>query len=308
MSRCLRRRLLAASLACPALASGAQAASAAVVVRAGVSPATVSSPATVVYSLTMVNDGDVEERFSVALIAPTYRPGRPGEGIVESNAVRALGDPSIEGPGSILGGFTRVAGLLAACSATGAGGHGYGIDGTSFDVGLPPRSTSTLRAAYEAGLPFWRDLDLRMRFAIRSRLTTGKQGTLAHDRRILSPQPAITGPVAVHMTFATTPATGLMSFAGRRPIARGKAISIVGRTVPAIARERVELRYARIAGSKVVQRGIAARVRVGSDGTFRGRWTPPRPGSYELWARYSSTRPSLVSDDTCPRLLRVRRS
>jgi hypothetical protein len=295
-------------LACLALVAAAQAAAAAVVVRAAVAPSTVSSPATLVYTLELVNDGDVAERFSVALVSPRFQPRRPGEAIAESNAIRALGDPSVEGAGSILGGFTRVAGLLPACSATGAGGHGYGIDGVSFDVGLPPRSTSTLRAAYEAGLPFWPDLDLRLRFVLGARLTTGKPGTLPGDRKVLSPQPAISGRVAVHLTFTTTPATGLASFDGRRPIARGKAISIAGRAVPAIAGERVELRWARVGSrSNVLARGRAARVRVGSDGTFRGRWTPPRPGTYELWARHASTRPELVSDDTCPRLLRVKR-
>ncbi len=306
MSSMPRRPLLVTSLACLACAAAAPAARAGVALRASVSPSTVSFPATLVYSLTMVNDGDAEERFSVALISPTYHPARAGEAIRESNAIRALGDPAVVGAGSVLGGFTRVAGLLPACSATGAGGHGYGIDGVSFDVGLPPRSTSTLNAAYEAGLPFWADLDLRMRFAIGRRLTTGRTGTLPADRRVLSPQPAISGRVAMHLTFTTTPATGLASFDGRRPIPVGKAITIVGRAVPAIAGERVELRYARVGGrSNVLARGRAARPRVAAGGTFRARWTPPRTGSYELWARYVSTRPDVLSDDTCPRLLRV---
>lgn len=297
----------APALASLALALAAPAASGAVVVRTAVSPSTVSFPATLVYGLTLVNDGDTEERFSVGLISPTYHP-RKGEAVNESNAVRALGDPSVEGPGSTLGDFTRVAGLLPACSVAGAGGHGYGIDGISFDIGLPPRSTSTVHAAYEAGLPFWSDLDLRMRFVLGARLTTGKRGTLRSDRKVLSPQPAITGRVAVHMTFATTPRSGLASFDGRRPVARGRAIAIAGRTVPAIEGERVELRWARVDGhANVLAHGRAARPRVGSGGAFRARWTPPRAGSYELWARYRSTRRELVSDDTCPRLLRVKR-
>lgn len=302
------RRLVAPAAACCALAVAASPSPGAVVLRTSVSPSTVSSPANLVYGLTMINDGDAEERFSVGLVAPSYRPVRAGDAIAESNAIRALGDPTVEGAGSMLGGFTRVSGLLRQCSVVGAGGHGYGLSGVSFDVGLPAHSTSTLSAAYEAGLPFWPDLDLRMRFALGARLTTGKRGTLPRDRKVLSPQPAITGRVAVHLTFATTPASGLTSFAGHRPIARGKAISIAGRAVPAIAGERVELRWARVNSRfEVAARGRAARVRVESDGRFRGRWTPPRPGTYELWARYASTRANLVSDDTCPRLLRVKR-
>jgi len=276
------------------------------VVRASVAPEAVSAPATLVYSLTMVNDGDAEERFSVALVSPTYKPARPGEALPESNAIRALGTPAVEGPGSLLGGFTRVAGLLPACSSTGAGGHGYGLERVSFDVGLPPRSSSTLRTSYEAGQPLWADLDLRLRFLLRRQLTTGKQGTLTRDVKVLSPQPSITGRVAVHLTFATTPASGLASFGGRRPVALGKTIAIAGRAVPAIEGERVELRWARVGGhSNVLARGRAARPRVGPGGRFRARWTPPRTGSYELWARYTSTRRDLISDDTCPRLLRI---
>jgi hypothetical protein len=254
----------------------------------------------------MVNDGGAEERFSVALVSPTYHATRAADGITESNAIRQLGDPAIEGSARLLGDYVHVAGLLAACSASGAGGHGYGLEGVSFDVGLPARSTSTLRATYTAGLPFWPDLDLRLRFVLRPRLTTGKMGTLSREVKVLAPQPAITGRVAVHVTFRTEPASSLSSFGGRRPVTRGTAVSIAGRANPPIPGQRVELRWARIGSrSNVLDRGRAARPRVGSDGTFRARWTPPRIGSYELWARYSSQGPGLVSDDTCPRLLRV---
>ncbi len=274
--------LLALALAggVPAAAMAARPAAGAVAFSASVSPQTVRSPARIVYALTMTNDGEAQERFSVALVSPVYRPARTGDAIVESNAVRQAADPAIEGSATILGGFTRVAGLLAACSAAGAGGHGYGLGGTSFDVGLPPRSTSTLRVEYQAGLAFWPDLDLRLRFLIGSRLTTGKAGTLAGDRKLLTPQPAIAGRVAVHLTFRTTPASGLASFMGKPPIARGKAVAVSGRANPAIPGQRVELRYARIGSrSDVLERGRAARPRVAKDGTFRARWTPKRPAA-----------------------------
>jgi hypothetical protein len=288
-----------------AIAAAAPAA-AGVRLSTSVLPAQASSPAKIDYALTMVNDGDTEERFSVALVSPTYRPSRAGDALAESNSIRQLEEPVIEGGGQPLGGYTHVAGLIPACSVAGAGGHGYGLGGVSLDVGLPPRSTSTLRASYEAGLPFWPDLDLRLRFVLRARLTTGKPGTLARDVKVLTPQPTITGRVAVHMTLQTTPASSLTSFLGRRPIARGKAVAISGRTSPAIPGQRVELRWARIVrGSLVAERGSAGRPRVNSRGTFRARWTPPRRGSYELWARYTKQAAGLVSDDTCPRLLRV---
>jgi hypothetical protein len=302
-----RRALPASALACVLLAVAVPAASGGVALRTSVAPATVSFPADIVYGLEMVNDGDVEERFSVALIAPTYHPSRPGDAVRESNAIRQLGTPVIEGPASVLGGYTHLAGMLPSCSVAGAGGHGYGLDDVSFDVGLPPRTTSTLRATYRAGLPFWPDLDLRLRFVLDTTLTTGKPGTLSAPRKILSPQPAITGPVAVHLTFVTTPASGLTSFDGRRPIALGKSIVISGRALPAVAGAPVQLRYARIGRrSNVLERGRAARLRVGSDGAFEGSWTPRRSGSYELWARYERGGPSILADDTCPRLLRVR--
>jgi hypothetical protein len=304
-----RRSLPPIALAGAWLAVAAPPAAAAVAFSASVAPARVSSPAALEYALTMVNDGAAEERFSVALVAPTYHPARAGDAIAESNSVRQAGDPRIEGSARFLGGFTRVAGLIPACSSTGAGGHGYGIDGVSFDVGLPARSTSILRASYEAGLPFWPDLDLRLRFVLRPRLTTGQAGTLARELKVLTPQPAISGRVAVHMTLRTTPASGLGGFAAHPAIARGKAVAIGGTAKPAIAGQRIELRWARIASSsgRIVARGSAGRPKVTSSGTFRARWTPPQAGDYELWARYVSQRSDLRSDDTCPRKLRVRR-
>ena len=167
----------------------------------------------------------------------------------------------------------------------------------SFDVGLPARSTSTLRAAYEAGLPFWQDLDLRLRFVLRTRLTTGKPGTLPADRKVLTPQPAITGPVAVHLTFATTPASGLASFAGRRPIALGTTISIAGRAVPAIAGERVELRWARI-GSPLERPGARSRrppARGLERRRFAGAGRRREPATTSCGRAIASTRPA-----SCP--------
>jgi hypothetical protein len=300
------RALPALAVTGATLAIGAQPAVADVALRASVSPASVRFPAQIDYTLTMVNNGDMQERFSVALVSPTYHASAPRDAIAESSSIREIGSPMLDGPGSILGGYTHVAGLLANCSLAGAGGHGYGLDGVSFDVGLPARSTSTLRATYEAGLPFWPDLDLRLRFVLRPRLTTGWRGTLTRSREVVAPQPAITGPVAAHITFRTQPASGLLSDGAHPPVARGQSILITGRMDPAVRGARVELRYARIGSrSTVIERGRAARLRTDARGRFRGRWTPPHAGSYELWARYESRRPDVLTDDTCPRLLRV---
>jgi hypothetical protein len=301
-----RRPLRALLPAVVLLLAGAQPAAAGLALSTTVTPQTVRSPAKIAYGLKMVNDGDAQERFSVALVSPTYRAPF-GEALAESNAIRQLGNAVIDGPATLLGGFTHVAGLLPVCSSVGAGGHGYGLESVSFDVGVPPRSTSTLRATYEAGLALWPDLDLRLRFVLGARLTTGRPGTLAAARKVLSPQPAIAGRVAMHLTFSTSPASGLASFDGRRPIARGTPVAIAGRANPALPGERIELRWARVDGAgKVLRRGRAARPRIGAGGRFRARWTPPGPGSYELWARYDSHRRDVVSDDTCPRLLRVK--
>lgn len=289
------------------LLAGGQPAAAALTLTTTVAPATVTSPAKIVYGLVMVNDGDAQERFSLALVAPTYHAPF-GIALPESNAIDQIANAVIDGPATRLGGVTHVAGLLAPCSSVGAGGHGYGLEGVSFDVGVPPRSTSTLRATYEAGLPLWPDLDLRLRFVLGTRLTTGRAGTLRVARKVLSPQPAIAGRVAMHLTFRTSPASGLASFDGRPPIARGTPVVVAGRANPALPGERVELLWARVDGrSKVLARGSAGRPRIAAGGAFDARWTPPGPGSYELWARYRSRRPGVVSDDTCPRLVRVKR-
>ena len=300
--------VLAPALAGLVLALAAQPAAGDVVFRASVTPTTVSSPAKLTYGLTMVNRGDAEERFSVALISPTYHPSPSRLGASESGSVNRTGMPEIEGPARVLGGYVYVAGLLASCSVAGEGDHGYGLDGMSFDVGLPARSTSVLRVAYEAGLPFWPDLDLRLRFLLGPQLTTGAAGTLETRRKVLTPQPAITGNVAVHLTFATSPATGVSGYDAHPPLALGEHLAIVGAAKPAIVGQRVELRYARIGTqANVLERGRAARPKVDARGRFRARWTPKRPGSYELWARYVSQQRGLLSDDTCPRLVRVTR-
>jgi hypothetical protein len=276
--------------------------------RASVTPTAVSSPARLTYSLTMVNDGGTEERFSVALVSPTYHATPARTGASESGSVHRTGMPEIEGPARVLGGYVYVAGLLPSCSVAGVGDHGYGLDGMSFDVGLPARSTSVLRIAYEAGLPFWPDLDLRLRFLLGPQLTTGEAGTLATRRKVVTPQPAIIGNVAVHLTFSTSPATGVGGYDAHPPLELGKRLAIVGDTKPVIAGQRVELRYARVGTrANVLERGRVARPKVDARGRFRARWTPKRPGSYELWARYVSRQRGLLSDDTCPRLVRVTR-
>jgi hypothetical protein len=278
--------------------------------RASVAPAVVSAPARIEYALTMVNDGDGDERFSVFVVPPVYGLSRPTatDGFGEGASIRPVGLPRIEGPGTIAS--ERIASVTVPktrCSVSGAGGHGYQGRFRSFDVTLPSRTTSTLRATYATDLPLWRDLDLRLRFELGTELTTGARGTLPRARVLVSPQPAIAGRVAVHLTLRTTPLSGSRSFAAARPIARGRRVEVAGRADPPIPGERVQLRFARIGRSgRVAELGRAGRAGVDAKGAFRASWLPPRRGDYELWARYDSRLPDIVSDDTCPRLLRIR--
>lgn len=198
---------------------------------------------------------------------------------------------------------------LASCSATGVGDHGGGLTSESFGIDLPPHSTSTVHAPFRTNAPLWPDLDLRLRFAIHTKLLTGLLGTLTSPRTIVSPQPHVIGPVGVHMTFRTRPRSGVGGFAAIPSVAPGRRITIAGRTNPAIPGQRVELRYARIvrASGHIADRGRIARPRVRLKGRFRAHWVPPHSGRYELWAVYKRQRAGLVSDDTCPRRLYVRR-
>lgn len=305
------RRALAAALAGLGVALATQTAHGQTSFSASVTPDTVSSPAQLEYALTMVNSGDTDERYAVAVIAPHYRPARRGDGAAETQSIVALDYPTIDGPASFARHLSTTVAELPVCSiARDVRAHGYGINGLQFGVILPPRSASMLRARYRAGLPFWPDLDLRLRFRLKH---LAQSGVVDRTLVVASPQPAITGRVAVHITFRTTPKSARVAFEGSRPIALGRPIRIRGRTNPPIRGEHVELRYARITGPgtadkrpRDLPRGRAARLRVDAHGRFYGRWLPPGEGSYELWARYDSTRASLISDNTCPRLLRVR--
>jgi hypothetical protein len=105
---CMRRlrpgTVLAPALAVLLLALGPQPAAGDVAFRASVTPTAVSSPAKLTYGLTMVNDGNAEERFSVALVSPTYHATPARAGAAESGSVHRTGMPEIEGPARVLGG------------------------------------------------------------------------------------------------------------------------------------------------------------------------------------------------------------
>ena len=137
-----------------------------------------------------------------------------------------------------------------------------------------------------------------MRFTIGARLTSGKPGTLPADRKVLSPQPVITGRVAVHLTFATTPATGLASFDGAGRSRFSKAIAIAGRAVPAIAGERVELRWARVGGRSNVLRAAAPPVRASDPTALPRALDPARPAATSCGRATSA--PARRSSPTTP--------
>jgi hypothetical protein len=304
-----RVRLLPAALIGLGLAVSPHPALGAVTFTSSVTPDSVKADRNLEYRLTMVNDGELSERFGVRLEPPSYHPKHAEDGIGEGESVVPLDLPTIEGPATVIDGlFSRSVADLASCSATGAGNHGDGFHTIGFAIDLPPHSTSTLHAPFRTSDPLWPDLDLRLRFAIGTTLLTGLPGTLTSPRTIISPQPQVAGPVGVHITFRTRPRSGRGGFGEIPSIPSGRRITIAGHTNPAIPGQRVDLRYARISTSgRITERGRAARPRVRAKGRFRAHWVPPHSGRYELWAVYKRQRAGLVSDDTCPRLLRVRR-
>jgi len=303
MLRIRRARCLAA-LPALALLLCASPARAAVSFTASVSPTTIRTPAKLEYRLKMVNHGAREERFSVTISPPQYRPSRSGYGRAELASVDQLGEPTIDPPAryatNLVQTFHADTGSCSgAYTGVGVGDHGYELVSYELDVALPPRATARVRARYATAQPLWQDLDLRLRFEIGTKLVSGARGTLQHARVVHSPSPRIAGRRAAHIMFRTVPS-------GKAAIRRGTPLRIDGFMVPAIPGQHVEFRYRRIGDHGGVTKPAPAVVAVvGALGAFSTTWMAPRPGLYELWGQYRHASPGLFSDDTCVEAFRV---
>lgn len=277
------------------------AAAARLTLEASVRPGVVRHPTTLTYSLKVTSTSPTEERFSVHLASPSYRFQKGGP--TGGHSIKLVGGPDIVGPAEVIDDAAADStGTLVPCSSVGAGAHGYAPEGFSFDLSVPPGTTSTVVTRYRAGVIPWLDLDYRLGFQLSNRLITGGRGTLERTQTIRSPQPRVAGRVGVHIRFWTTPRSAPSTYVSPPRIRLGRRLWVRGRTTPAIPGQHIALKYARLnRQGRVAGRGTVGRVRVGKRGRFRLGWRPSRPGRYELWATYTSQRRGLRSDETCPR-------
>lgn len=277
------------------------AASAQLNATATITPGRIVFPHTkqITYRLHMTT-GEQAERFSVALIPPSFGRGLQAEG----SPVRFV-ETRLEGPGELT---TPGRGSgIPFCSTSRNAYHGYEPRSVGYDIALPPQASSTLTATYNTGLTApWPTLDYRLTFLLRPELFSGGQGTLVESATVRPPQPEVAGRFGVEIRLAIAPYGAARPFPRFPEIKSGRRIRIAGRTSPRLRRQIVNLRYTG-PGSRTLR--PLATVRTDWQGRFAYRkWAPRRPGRYEVWAFYRSQRRHLVSDYTCPRSFQILRA
>lgn len=157
-------------------------------------------------------------------------------------------------------------------------------------VRLAPYSQTTLRYRVRlAGAP-WPDTDYLPAFSA----AIPYDGSVENPAVVHFSAPAfeVGGQSGVHVRLSSLPV--------RRKghsyvtIRRGGRIAIVGETDPVLRRHPLRLTYRRSSAA-----GRIATVRTDDRGRFTYRWKPPTPGLYDVFVRYTSDEPALVSDTSC---------
>jgi hypothetical protein len=253
---------------------------------------------TLTYRLKMTTDLSAE-RFSVRVVPSVFAEG--GTPI----AINHLSDVSFTGPGQV--GMVRTEEALLVCARNRA----YGPKSLTFDVSLPPLSTTVLSARFESGrvAPF-ADTDYRVRFTASPTMVSGEAGTLDREETFFTPAPRRTGKTGVRIQLRSTPAafdSRDLSTQNRGKLRRGQRVVFRGTTYPVLRNHRIVLQYRQFGARTRAQRmrNLPA-VKTDNRGRFRATWRPRVAGGYHFWALSAPT-PQLVADRTgCPLIYRVR--
>lgn len=296
------RAALTAGLA--ALACSASVAHAAPTVNGTqVTPRTVDAGTKQVLYYLDLATGPQEGAFSVRLVPPRFatKGGRS-----EGESIDGPRKVALQGPGE-LGQLVQDARFSQPCSDRDAAFHGYATGAASVDVLLPPNSATTLAVRYLTGRRApWVDGDYRLTFVVQPRLVGeylvpgpffGKQASAftAVTRRTAGP--TVRGRTGAHLLLSTSPAGTWGEAKAPRRIRPGQTVRVSGRLLPAIKDRRIDLQVRAGRGRLTT----LTAVRTDARGRFSARWTPRRPGTYELWARYPRQPGSLAADTTsCP--------
>lgn len=288
--------LLVAALAGPGVADAADPR-----FRATVSPDQVVFGETqeLTYRVEVVT-GSEPERFEVQASAPFafLGPAGGGEGAL---LVPTGSSARLEGPGVMRVGPSSHGDIFPCSRSDLRGRHGLLSYFQTFELDLPPESTSTL--VFIA--PLARDAPWPgERYALDLRAANGfqEEGTLGGPAAIPVAAPAPVGRTGVRLALTTDPPSGGSACADP-PRHDKRPIMISGRSDPPLAGQQVELRYVPPGERASVP---LASVPVRDDGTFEyANWRPRASGVYELAAVYRAQRPERADDFSVPRVFEV---
>jgi RTX calcium-binding nonapeptide repeat (4 copies) len=308
-SRSVARTLLGAALVVVLVALTLAAPAGAATYETSVSPDPFSYPETerLVYRL-HITTGSQPERVQVSARPPSFPPsGR----VVGAGQALAVNEMTLEGPGTVVQGYTHATIVDRFCVPVLPDFHGGINDWRSFiEVDLPANSASAVafstRPYSGTGSAPWLGMDLAAEF------TVGQHSQPA--QMVSSPSPANSGRHGVRISFHTdpegTPGGCPTTFT---PVDFGADILMSGRADTAVAGQLMTIRAVRSEpagggfGNRTPVWGPVelARVKVAEDGTFAYRWRPPEPGDYTLGALYQSQSPKFAEDFSIPTNVRV---
>jgi len=210
---------------------------------------------------------------------------------------RVFGRPEVRAEGALSLDYVS-AGPMASRVACGRHVAYHGSEEGVQDVGASLPAGGRGAIVYDAPLGAdapWGAGDLGLRFVV-SRRTA--EGTVTDPVATSTPAlPELAGPRGVKIVMRSRPALQTADSDGPVDVAGDVPITFAGHTAPPLPGEFLTLREAR---DEAPPR-VIGRARIDDSGRFRfADYRPQRPGRYEVWATYESTRPDLADDRLCP--------
>ncbi len=253
--------------------------------------------------------GPSDERFSVVLTPPDFATSGARD---EGRSVDGPKQFTLYGPGTV-GTLAQDPAFGSLCSARADRYHGYTTGTATIDVALPAEADTTLAIRYSMGRRApWSDTDLALKYAFQPRLIGNYDAssplfgaaTSVADAGPPSATRAIPiaasgrSKIGAHLILETTPKGTYGTDGGRATSASSsRRIAVRGRLLPATAKKRVLLHWAKPGGPL----RTAGTLTTSGSGRFSTTLKPPGKGGYELWATYPKQPGQLAADSTsCP--------
>jgi hypothetical protein len=262
-------------------------------------------PQVATYSATFTA-GATEERFRVVVSPPSAIEG--------TYTMETVGTPTVVGSGGFSIYLSSPGPPSWTCSRIpGYERYGYPSSSVTADVELAAGGQITLGFPFKTG-----DLPLRPGDSLSPSMSfPSAVGEGVPFGPTFWPAPPRSGPSGVTFDLRTKPGGPASHFSDPTPppfsqvnlvqnqparIARGKPITVLGKTMPPLIRQKVDLIYT---GPRRKQVATLDRVRTDWQGRFRlPGWRPKRLGLYEISAIYHSRLPDIRSDyAACSKLI-----